>query len=147
MSIANLVPEGTKPTREQTDVLLELAYLSTAVDGKLVDEEIAAFKALAGRLRGAPVNTSELDALFDRFGGNVEHAEITDRVSAIAPTLPPDLKALAFKLAVGLSVVDLDASDEEGDLQVALAEALGLDGTQVDLLTAEVYASLDAGED
>ena len=147
MTISNLVPEGTKPTREQADVLLELAYLATAVDGKLLDEEIAAFRDLAGRLRGAPIGTKDLDALFDRFGGNVEHDEITERVKAIAPSLPADLKALAFKLAVGLSVVDLDASDDEGDLQVTLAEALGLDGTQVDMLTAEVYASLDAGED
>jgi hypothetical protein len=147
MAIENLVPEGTKTTPEQTDVLLELAYLTTAVDGKLVDEEIAAFQAVAGRLRGAPVGTKELDALFDRYGGNVEYAEISERVGKIAPTLPADLKALAFKLAVGLSVVDLDASDDEGDLQVVLAEALGFDATQVDKLTAEVYASLDAGED
>ena len=147
MSLANLVPASLKPSTEQADVLLELAYLTTAVDGRLDDEELAAFKELVGRLRGMVASSSEVDALLDRFGGNVEHAEITERLQKIAPTLPADLRPLAFKLSVGLGVADLDASTDESDLQVALAEALGLDDGRVDELTAEVYASLDAGED
>lgn len=147
MSVANLIPANLSASTEHVDVLLELAYLTTAVDGRLDDEELAAFKELAGRLRGKPVSNSDVDVLLDRFGGNVEHAEITERVQKIAPTLPEDLRALAFKLAVGLSVADLDASDDESDLQVMLAEALGFDDARVDELTAEVYAGLDAGED
>jgi hypothetical protein len=148
MSLANLVPDGVVPPPEHTDVLLELAYLTTAVDGRLEDSEIAAFKDVVARLRGTPsVSNADLDVLFDKYGGNVEFAEISERVQAIAPKLPKELKALAFKLSVGLSVVDLDASDDESDLQVLLAESLGLDATTVDTLTAEVYASLDAGED
>ena len=147
MPLANLVPASLKPSTEHADVLLELAYLTTAVDGRLDDEELAAFKELVGRLRGKTTNDSEVDALLDRFGGNIEHAEITDRLQKIAPTLPADLRPLAFKLSVGLGVADLDASSDESDLQVALAEALGLDDARVDELTAEVYASLDAGED
>ncbi len=128
-------------------MLLELAYLTTAVDGRLDDEELSAFKDLVGRLRGKAASNAEVDSLLDRFGGNVEHAEITERLQKIAPTLPSELRAVAFKLSVGLGVADLDASGEESDLQVALAEALGLDESKVDELTAEVYASLDAGED
>jgi hypothetical protein len=148
MSLANLVPEGMTPTPEQADVLLELAWLTTAIDGHLDDAEISAFESLAARLRGkAKVTPAERDALFDKFGGNVEHEEITERVKAIAPGLPKELKPIAFKLAVGLSVADLDTNEDETDLQVMLAEALGLDETTVDTLTAEVYATLDAGED
>lgn len=127
-------------------MLLELAYLTTAADGRLDDEELAAFTELVGRLRGKTASGSDVDALLDRFGGNVEHAEITERLQKIAPTLPAELRPLAFKLSVGLGVADLDASADESDLQVALAEALGLDEERVDELTAEVYASLDAGE-
>jgi hypothetical protein len=147
MSLANLVPANLKPSAEHSDVLLELAYLSTAVDGRLDDEELAAFGQLVGRLQGKAPTGAEVDALLDRFGGNVEHAEITERVQKIAPTLPDALRPLAFKLAVGLGVADLDASADESELQVVLAEALGLEEERVDELTAEVYAELDAGED
>lgn len=147
MAIANLVPNDVKVSKEQADVLLELAYLTTAIDGHLADEELSAFKGLIGRLRGAPARDADVDALLDKFAGNVEHAEIVERVQKIAPGLPNELRPLAFKLAVGLGVVDLDASDDETDLQIVLAEALGFDDTQIDELTAEVYASLDAGED
>ena len=146
MSLANLVPAGLKPSTEHADVLLELAYLATAIDGRLDDEELAAYKSIATRLRGKEITEADLTKLLDRFGGNVEHEEITDRVQKLAPTLPDELRPVAFKLAVGLSVADLDASDHESDLQVTLAEALGFDEAKVDELTAEVYASLDAGD-
>jgi hypothetical protein len=148
MSLSNLIPAGLVPAKEHTDVLLELAYLTTAVDGRLDDQEIAAYKEVVATLRGAKsVSNAELDALFDRYGGNVEFEEIKDRVQKIAPGLPDTLRGLAFKLAVGLSVADLDASDDESDLQLVLAEALGFDDEKVDELTAEVYAELDAGSD
>lgn len=146
MSIANLVPKNLTPSPEQADMVLELAYLATAVDGRLDDEELEAFKAIATRLLGKPTTNADLDKLLDRFGGNVDHEEINERVQKIAPTLGDDLRAVAFKLAVGLSVADLDASGDETELQAVLAEALGFDQDKVDELTAEVYASLDAGE-
>lgn len=147
MSLANLVPQAMKPSAEQSDVLLELAYLTTAVDGRLADEELSAFKGLVARLRKAAPRDADVDALLDRFADNVAHADIVDRVQEIAPSLPEELRPIAFKLAVGLGVADLDASEEETDLQIVLAEALGLDEARVEELTAEVYASLDAGEE
>jgi tellurite resistance protein len=147
MSIANLVPAGISPSAEHVDVLLELAFLTTAADGRLDDDELTAFKEIASRLRGKPLNNTDVDALLDKFGGNVDHEEISARVQKIAPTLPTDLRELAFKLAVALSVADLDASGDESDLQVLLAETLGFDEARVDTLTGEVYAGLDAGED
>jgi hypothetical protein len=147
MSLANLVPKNLTPSAENVDVLLELAYLTTAVDGRLDDTEIKALAEVAGRLRGTPLTHGDLDKLLDRYGGNVEFEEIADRVKAIAPKLPPELRPVAFKLAIGLAVADLDANDDESELQVVLAEALGFDGGKVDELTAEVYAGLDAGED
>jgi hypothetical protein len=147
MAIAAHVPAGVNPSALDADTLLELAYLATAVDGRLADEEVAAFSSLVTRLRGKPARRADIDALLDRFASQVAHTAITDRVQKIAPTLPEPLRPLAFKLAVGLGVADLDASDDEGDLQVALAEALGLDEDRVDELTAEVYASLDGGDE
>lgn len=147
MSLANLVPAGLSPSAEHVDVLLELAFLTTAADGRLDDDEIKAFKDIASRLRGKPLTNADVDALLDKFGGNVDHEEIAARVQTIAPTLPGDLRDLAFKIAVGLSVADLDASGDESDLQVLLAETLGFDDAKVDELTAQVYAGLDAGDE
>jgi len=128
-------------------VLLELAYLTTAADGRLDDDELTAFGQIVTRLRGKAPSSAEIDALLNRFNGNVEHVSVLERVQKIAKVLPEDLRGVAFKLSVALSVADLDASSDETDLQVALAEALSLDEDRVDELTAEVYSSLDAGED
>ena len=146
MSLANLVPASVKPSAEEADVLLELAYLSTAADGRLDDEELAAFKVIVGRLRGTSraTPTSTRCSIASRRTSTTRRSVSACRSSRRAPD---GLRPLAFKLAVGLGVADLDASADESDLQVLLAEALGLDDGRVDELTAEVYASLDAGED
>jgi hypothetical protein len=146
MSFANLVPDGVNPSKEHQDVLLELAYLTTAADGRLHDEEIDAFAAIVGRLRGKEATDAELAQLMNKFG-KTQQDEIADRVQKLAPALPADLKDIAFKLSVALGVADLDASDDESELQAVLAEALGYDDAKVDELTAEVYASLDAGDE
>ncbi len=147
MAIAALVPAGVNPSTQDADTLLELAYLATAVDGRLAEEELAAFTSLVTRFRGKAARRADVDAVLDRFASNVAHTAIADRVEKIAPTLPEQLRPLAFKLAVGLGVADLDASEDEGDLQIVLAEALGLAEARVDELTAEVYASLDGGDE
>ena len=146
MSMANLVPAGVNPSKEHQDVLLELAYLTSAADGKLHDEEIDAFAQIVSRLRGKTATDAEVGALMSKFG-KLHQSEIADRVQAIAPTLPRELQAVAFKLAVGLGVADLDATEEESELQAVLAEALGFDDETVGELTDQVYAALNAGDE
>lgn len=146
MSLANLVPAAAHPTPEQQDVLLELAFLATAADGRLHEEEVDAFAEVVSRLRGKKATQAEVGALMSKFG-RLHQSDIAERVQKIAPTLPADLKSVAFKLAVGLGVADLDASDEESELQAVLAEALGFDDEKVGELTDEVYAALNAGDE
>lgn len=147
MSIANVLPSKPVPS-EHVDVLLELAYAMTAVDGRLGDDEIAAFRTVIGRLRGQEkVSNKDVDALLERFAGNIEKTELEDRVREIAPKLPADLKDLAYKVALALSLVDLDASRDESDLNEVLAESLGLDDDKVQSLTDDVYAAFDRGSD
>ncbi len=146
MSLAKLL-DGAKPSAGDADVLLEIAFLVTAVDGRLDDDELRAFRDLASALKSKAISDSELDALLDEFAGNIEHAEIVDRVKVLVPKLPAELREKAFKVSVGLSIADMDASDTEHDLQDLLAETIGLGQDRVDELVAEVYAGLDAGED
>ncbi|MBX3233170.1 MAG: hypothetical protein KIT84_20475 [Labilithrix sp.] len=147
MSLADLVPAGVNPSTEQQDVLLELAFLTTAADGRLHDDELRAFLEIATRLRGKEPSDAEFDVMLNRFSKQANARDIGERVQTLAKSVPAELKPVAFKLAVALGVADLDASEDESELQSILAEAFGFDDAKVGELTAEVYASLDAGEE
>jgi hypothetical protein len=125
--IVELLPNDFAPSDKDAETLLELAYLVTAADGKLLDEELAAFAAIAARMRRkAKLETSEVDALVDQFAHHVEADEIETRVRILAPTLPESLHELAYKLALGIAFVDHDPSTEEDRLHGVLGDALGI---------------------
>lgn len=126
-AIVELLPNDFAPASKDVETLLELAYLVTAADGKLVDEEFAAFAAVAARMHGkSKLEPSEVDAIVDRFAHNVDPDEIETRVRLLAPTLPDDLHEIAYKLALGMAFVDHDPSDEEDRLHGVLGDALGI---------------------
>jgi len=126
-SIVELLPNDFAPTAEESTILLELAYLVTAADGKLLDEELAAFSAIAARMQGkSKLDAAEVDALVDQFAHHVTSNEIETRVRLLAPTLPENLHDLAYKLALGMAFVDYDPSNEEDRLHTVLADALGI---------------------
>jgi len=134
VSIDELIPSTLAPSPEQIEILLELAYLVTAVDGRLADEEIVAFETIASRLYRRAVSTPQLDALIERFAHNVEREEIEARVRDLVPTLDKDLHAVAYRLALGVAFADHEASIEEDALHKVLGDALGL--------TREIRAAL-----
>ena len=134
MSIEELIPSTLAPSPEQTEILLELAYLVTAADGRLADEELVAFERIASRLYGRTVSPPELDGVIERFAHNVEQAEIEARVRELVPALEKDLHAAAYRLALGVAFVDHDASEQEDALHKVLGDALGL--------TPEIRAAL-----
>lgn len=126
-SIVELLPNDFAPSAEDATILLELAYLVTAADGKLLDAELAAFSALAARLQGKPkLDTADVDALVDQFAHHVTSNEIETRVRLLAPTLSESLHDLAYKIALGMAFVDWDPSNEEDRLHVVLGDALGI---------------------
>ena len=125
--IVELLPNDFAPSEKDAEILLELAYLVTAADGKLLDSELAAFSAIAARVRGkSGLETAELDALVESFAHHVEAHEIETRVRELAPTLNASLHDLAYKIALGMAFVDHDPSDEEDRLHGVLADALGI---------------------
>jgi len=127
MPIEELLPAGLRPPPAHTDMLLELAYLVAAVDGRLADEELTAFGVLAAKLVGREWMTSdEVDAYLGRFSHNVDWNEIEPRVKALAASLPKDLHAVAYRLALGLAFVDHEPSEAEDRLHKTLGDALDL---------------------
>jgi uncharacterized tellurite resistance protein B-like protein len=125
--IVELLPNDFAPSDKDAEILLELAYLVTAADGKLLDSELAAFSAIAARMRGKDkLDAAEVDALVDQFAHHVEAHEIETRVRVLAPTLAESLHELAYKLALGIAFIDHDPSNEEDRLHTVLGDALGI---------------------
>src|SRR5438067_102897 len=117
MPVVDILPRDLTVNEAERDALLELAYLVTAIDGKLADEELTAFGQLAARLNGQPSSsTQEVDALLQRFGGLVEREEIETRMTEIAKLLPAALHEVAYKTALAFAFVDRDPHGSEDSL-------------------------------
>jgi uncharacterized tellurite resistance protein B-like protein len=141
MAIAKLLPHSPVASAEHGDVLLELSYLMAAADGKLADVELAAYRQIIASVRGAAPSEADVTGLLERFGGAIEKSEIEARVRAIARQLPADLREVAFKLAIGLALVDDEAHDAENQLVGVLYESLDLAEDRADALAAEVRSA------
>ena len=142
MSIAELVPAGPVATENGT-ALLEVAFLMSAVDGHLADEELAAFGELVTRVRGREATKEEIGSLLEKFVFSAHTVGVPERVREVAKSLPAELRAPAFTVAVALGMVDKDASDHEDELALILAEALGVTD-RVAELSATARAALPA---
>lgn len=141
------LPNGPIAAQEHADTLLELAFLVTAADGRLAAEEAAAFRALMGRVRGKAVTDDEVGGLYARFTAALAGASCVDRVKVVAPKLPGELREPAFKVALGLALIDRDASPHEDALIDALFHTLELDAARAEALAAEVRTSLSPPPD
>jgi hypothetical protein len=132
--IVELLPPNLTISTAEADALLELAYLVTAADGHLADVELAAFSALASKLRGG----ADVDDLIGRFADKVDSAEIEARVRELAPLVPKQHHDLAYKLALGIALVDYDPSTPEDRLHSILGDALGISPDRRAALSREV---------
>jgi len=142
MPIQAFLPVGPVAAVEHADALLELAFLVTAADGRLAAEEAAAFRDLMGRVRGKAVTDDEVGALYARFTAQLEGSTCADRVKAVAPKLPPELRESAFRVALALALIDRDASPHEDELVDVLFHALSLDLDRAEALAKEVRVAL-----
>src|SRR5579864_6901372 len=137
MSIRELLPAAPVADAAHADALLEIAFLMTAVDGRLEERELAAFREIAARVQGRAAAEVDPQAVAARFAVSTEPGAIAARVRVLGPTLPAPLREKAFQLAIGLALVDDDASPLEDELMGVLFEALGLDGARAEALAAE----------
>lgn len=140
MRIVDLLPSTPIPL-EHADTLLELAYLMTAADGRFAEEERRAYEQIFARVRGVPPGASDVDSLVQRFMRNIDGTSAADRIRALGPTLPTELRETAFKMAIGLALADRDASPKEDALMNVFFEALGLDPARAEALAAEARGS------
>lgn len=135
MRIVELLPAGPIANAAHAEAFLELAYLMTAADGKFTDEERRAFGQILQRVRGTP---GDIDAVVQQYMRNA--GEPKERIRALGPTLPVELRESAFKIAIALALVDDDVSPHEDALMHVYFEALGLDPTRAEALAKEARA-------
>ena len=138
--------------------LLELAYLAIASDRVLAAAEVEAFQHVASVLRDK--------AVFSRRGrgdgdpselvlGEPETFELIGNMARDVGSGPEALEATAsrlsrtevkeagYRLAFAMTLCDFETSDEELELDDALARALGIEDQRAELLEADVYRHLE----
>lgn len=139
--VTKLVPEALSVSARDAEMLLELVYLVTAADHRLAEEELAAFAALAARLRGkASLDSDVVDLLMDRYAQRLyaNDNRVERRVLELATSLPRELHELAYKLALGVAFVDSKLAHEEDTLHRVLADALGISSERREAIESEV---------
>ena len=136
------LPVGPIASSEHADTMLELAFLVTSADGKLAQEEAAAFRELVTSVRGNPASDDEIGALYTRFTQALDGSSCIDRVKAVAPKLPSELREPTFRVALALALIDRDANPTEDDLIDALFHSLGLDEARAEEVAKEVRSAL-----
>lgn len=140
-------------TKKEAAAILEIAFLAIAADRKLRDEEIEAFRGVAGRLKdlssggaapSGPMGDRELQGVLDSFSADMDREVADERLLVLAKDLErPEIRALAYKVAYALALCDLDTSDEEFEFDLQLVDALDLSQDDVGALEDEVLAAFN----
>lgn len=156
--VLRVVPEENSValTEEEAAAILEIAFLAIAADRKLSDEELEAFRAVAGRLRdlvahsGDPstpasaqvMSDREFELILESFSADLDRNVADERLRVLGAQLErPDVRALAYKIAYALALCDLNTSDEEFEFDLQLVEALELTHDATEALEDEVLAA------
>jgi hypothetical protein len=152
--IARIVPEKHEggPTPPEIDAICEIAYLTIAADRRLDTEEIEAFRRVIERLRGQPLPDKALDAVLDEMYGRAERARAgeeggrgyaDERLHFLASKMSTESRELAYRVSFAIALADMDASDEEFELDLQLMDALELSNDRAEELADEVRDALD----
>lgn len=147
MSIRAFLPIEPIASSEHADMLLELAFLVTAADGRLDPEEVNAFRELMGRVRGGDPTDADVGKVYERFTKDLASALPTERMRAIGKKLPANLREPAFRTAMALALIDRDASPKEDALIDVLFQSLDLDADRAESLAKEVRVALSPPPD
>lgn len=137
-------------TPREAQAILKVAFLAGEADGRVNDEEESSFRGLVKGLRAlvAPgdkaMSDDALDEMLGTFGRLVDEKGRDEGVKEIARALErPLVRDVAYKVAVGMSLADMDKSDDESDFDAELMAALNITEEQAGILAGDVYAALE----
>jgi len=144
MAVSDLL-DGPIANEAHGTALLELAFAVSAVDGHLADEEQAAFRELVSRVRGKTATDDDVGELLEQFVYSAHTVGLDERVRRVLPSIPAELRETAFSVAFGLSLVDREENEYEGELLEDVAKALGIDDARANVLRDDVRRKLSIG--
>jgi hypothetical protein len=110
----------------------------TAIDGKLMEAELDAYREIVSWIIGKPISDQDFGAHLERVSETIDKAGIERRVRELAPAVAPELRELTFKIVMALALVDNEAADDEDALMGILFEHLGLSEDRAEAIAAEV---------
>lgn len=148
--VLRVVPQPSTLTLDDQEAaaILEIAFLAIAADRKLRDEELEAFRLVAGRLRtlaGRPtaeVTKRELEQILEGFSDDMDRNVARERTRIVGERLTrPEVRKATYKVAFALALCDLDTSDEEFEFDLELVDALGLTREEAEELEGEVMSA------
>jgi len=141
--------------RPITEAILEIAYLTMAVDEELRDEEIDAFSVIAANMLGKAsganatatkggLDDASLREWLDRFNGDHDRDSIVTRLEAAVTSLGAgkDARLVAYRIACLMAMSDMDAADQEFEFDLDLIATLGLSQEEAEGVLEEVNAAV-----
>jgi hypothetical protein len=136
--------------RPVAEAILEIAYLTMAVDEELRDEEIDAFSVIAanmlghGKKGGGGLDDASLRAWLDRFSGDQDRGSILERLEKAVKGLGKDKAArlAAYRVACLMAMSDMDAADREFEFDLDLIATLGISQEEAEGVVEEVNAAV-----
>ena len=143
-------PQAGTLTAAEAHAILKVAFLAGEADHSIADEEQDAFSGVASALRGLvgasdpKMSEESLEKMLDALTEELDKSGRAPCLEKIASALTrPLAKDLAYKIAVAMSLTDLDRSDDESEFDDELVEALALSEEHADVLAGDVYAALE----
>ena len=144
--------EDIDPEKERVDELLaivEIMFLMAAVDGEVSTEEVQELQASVNALtdiaalEGGAGGGVQLDQVMKDFGEKLARDGWKARLeSACSKVRAPESRSFAFQLAAGVAFVDDFVAHAEAAAIDSVAQALGIEKNESQMLLRDVHASL-----
>ncbi len=129
---------------EERDALFELAALMATASGPLSLDEANALVSLVSHLQGEPASVADVGQLLRAAERRRGSATVEERVRALAGQLRRRIvRELAYKAAYAVRVSDLEANDDEAELDALLVDVLDLEDCAGELASQVNEALMD----
>lgn len=128
-----------KPTADEIQAILEVAYLAIASDGVVTQSEIEAFAMVMERLFGPKLTAERIEAVLDKNEDELDKAGFRRRLENVASRLTrPEARDKAYQLSYAMAMCDLDTNIHEFEYDQVLRQMLGLDEESAENLVDSV---------
>jgi hypothetical protein len=116
-----------KPTAEELEAVLELAYLAIASDHVVTRTEVEAFAIVMERLFGPELTAKRIAGVLEQYEDALDRSGLKKRLKKVAGQLRrPVVRDRAYQLAYAMVMCDLDTNIDEFEFDNALRAQLGL---------------------